>query len=470
MLPRPRTEAIADLVQDWLPRQRWFSAKDTDEVTVTVSGRLSLPADGPLVEVEVISVEVGGRSATYQVPLTFRRQPLTARTEALVGTVDVQGQCLYVYDAPHDPAFVTAWLDLVMAQGQVSSPDPGPPVQATGRRQPGIAPGRVDRPSRVLGVEQSNTSVVVAEEGDPAPLIVKVFRVLQPGANPDVSVTSVLTESGCRHVPRLTGWLEGEWLDPAGDRARGHLASISEFFPRGRDAWREACVAVEEGRSFQDEAEQIGAATAEVHSALARSLPTAAPDERAVLDLVGHLDQRLRWSVDEVPSLAEFTDAAVAIIRSVQELSDLPRRQRIHGDLHLGQVLGTGRQQWMLLDFEGEPLRPLDDRNRLDFIHRDLAGMLRSFDYAAQHIVLGRPEDERERERTERWVTQARAAFLSGYRAAGGHDPYQAHELLAALELDKALYEVVYESRNRPSWVPIPLTAVQRLCARARAH
>lgn len=470
MLPRPQTAAIADLVQEWLPRQRWFSAKDTDAVQVTVSGRLPLHADGLLVEVEMITAEVGGRTATYQIPLTFRREPLTALTEALLGTLDVQGQRIHVYDAPNDPAFVTAWLDLVMTQDQTSSPDFEFPARATGRRQPGVAPGRIDRRSRVLGVEQSNTSIVVAEEGDPAPLIVKVFRILQSGANPDVSVPSVLTETGCRHVPRLTGWLEGEWVDPAGDRAHGHLASVSEYFPRSRDAWQEACVAVEEGRSFQDEAEEIGRATAEVHSALARSLPTAVPDERAVLDLVAHLNRRLWWSVEAVPELTEFADTAATIIGSVKELSDLPRRQRIHGDLHLGQVLGTGQQQWMLLDFEGEPLRPLDDRNRLDFVHRDLAGMLRSFDYAARHIVLDRPENDRERERADLWVTQARAAFLSGYRVAGGHDPYQAHELLAALELDKALYEVVYESRNRPSWVPIPLTAVRRLCTRTRAH
>jgi trehalose synthase-fused probable maltokinase len=410
----------------------------------------------------MVTVAWAGRTSTYQIPLTFRWDPVPELADAQVGAVREGGRTVHVYDAPYDPAFVTTWLTLVMDQSPGAPTGSGHPVRVSGRRQPGTGPGRVDRPCRVLGTEQSNTSIVIEAERDPDPLIVKVFRVLGSGPNPDVSVTSALTEAGCPHVPRLVGWWDGQWTDPAGDRVDGHLASVSEFFTGSTDAWQEACVAVERGRSFRDEARGIGAATAWVHADLARNLPTEPPDERAVRDLVERLTRRLRWAVEAVPDLVEFADAAEMMIDSVGRLTDLPRLQRIHGDLHLGQVLGTRQRGWILLDFEGEPLRPLAERSRPDLIHRDLAGMVRSFDYAASRILLDHPGDESQRERIVTWVDQARESFLAGYREAGGED--RAPGLLPVLELDKALYEVVYESRNRPAWTPIPRSAVRRLC------
>jgi maltokinase len=340
---------------------------------------------------------------------------------------------------------------------------------ATGELQPGAGPPAPDRPSRVLAGEQSNTSIIVAGPDDPDPVIIKVFRVLQSGANPDVTVTSVLTGAGCANVPRLTGWVDGEWMDPLGERARGHLASVSEFLPDSSDAWRAACVAVQQGRSFATEAASIGTATAAVHTALAANLPTRPSNPRTLHELADHLESRLGWAVQEVPALVEHAEGARGMITAVRALTEAPRLQRIHGDLHLGQVLDAGARGWILLDFEGEPLRPLADRNRPDLVHRDLAGMLRSFDYAARHTVLGLAGDDPAVDAAQAWVSESSEAFLRAYARSSEHDPLRGEVLLRALELDKALYEVVYETRNRPSWVELPMSAVRRLLSRHAA-
>jgi predicted trehalose synthase len=138
--------------------------------------------------------------------------------------------------------------------------------------------------------------------------------------------------------------------------------------------------------------------------------------------------------------------------------------QRIHGDFHLGQVLDVPGRGWVLLDFEGEPLRPLAERTQPDLALRDVAGMLRSFDYAA-----GSWEQTHPGRSAASWADRARAAFLEGYAQESGRDPREDEVLLKALELDKALYEVVYEARNRPTWLTIPTTAIARLFAGRRS-
>jgi predicted trehalose synthase len=223
-----------------------------------------------------------------------------------------------------------------------------------------------------------------------------------------------------------------------------------------------ACEALEAGSAFTATAEAVGLATAQVHRGLLR---TCGQVELEPEPLVESLLERLRWAVDAVPELAEHVAAARRLFETAGG-QPLPA-QRIHGDLHLGQVLDAGERGWVLLDFEGEPLRPLADRCRPDLVLRDIAGMLRSFDYAAGHAALGLSADDPARVEADRWATECREAFLTGYRAgrpAGG--AFDA-DLLAALELDKALYEVVYEARNRPTWLEIPLRAVRRLVARA---
>ncbi len=315
----------------------------------------------------------------------------------------------------------------------------------------------------MLTGEQSNTSIIV-EPVDGPPAIVKVFRTLHPGANPDVEVLAALTRVGSGHVPALRGWLEGTWLPAVGaEPVSGHLAVAVEFLPGSEDAWRVALAAVRERRDFTAAARDLGAATAQVHADLATAFGTTAVDADGRERMVRSLQARLAWARSAVPDLDVHAAALDAHAASLEELRDLPPMQRVHGDLHLGQVLQAPGKGWVLLDFEGEPLRPLAERTVPDLALRDVAGMLRSIDYAAGHDTVEGGADASAAAAADTWAADTRDAFCEGYGAVAGRDPREAADLLRALQLDKALYEVVYEARNRPGWLRIPLTAVSRL-------
>ncbi|QVG68018.1 hypothetical protein JG551_003087 [Curtobacterium flaccumfaciens pv. flaccumfaciens] len=318
--------------------------------------------------------------------------------------------------------------------------------------------GRVTA-ARVLTGEQSNTSVICdTESGDR--VIIKVFRVLHHGDNPDVTTQLALTAAGSTRVPRVYGALRADWPDvgrPDGT-ATGHLAFAQEFLPGLDDAWRVALQEAQAGTPFGDRAEQLGTALADVHRTLAGALPTEPADAPRRDAAVATMHARLDTAAREAPAVADHVDAIRAVYARAADAT-WPDLQRIHGDLHLGQVLSAPDPRgWVFLDFEGEPLRPLDERSLPDVTLRDVAGMLRSFDYVAGALAHdAEPVD------AAAWAAEARARFLEGYRRGTGADLAAHSALLDAFELDKAVYEVVYETRNRPDWVGIPLAAVARL-------
>ncbi len=444
----PTPDGLEHLLHSWLPHQRWYPAKGRGvSLRVLSSTRLEDPTGAAEVEVLVVGLDSGDRVDVVQVPLTYRSDPLTGAEHARLGEVDVAGGRRVVYDGPHDPAYVGALLRSLQSV-------------------PGAAPVPTDAPAHVLVGEQSNTSIVVEPASGP-PTIVKVFRPLHAGSNPDVEVTAALSGAGCTAVPAVRGWLQGSWTDPDGGQAEGHLAVAVEFLAGSQDAWREALVSVEARWDFAEAARGLGAATADVHARLADAMGTTPVTDAARADLVAGLQQRVAWAQGACRDLDPFADALAAHARSLSALADLPALQRVHGDLHLGQVLHAPGRGWVLLDFEGEPLRPLAERAAPDLALRDVAGMLRSFDYAARHATLGLHGEAAERAvaDADAWADAARTAFCEGYAAASGLDPRERTDLLAALELDKALYELVYETRNRPAWIPVPLHAVTRLLA-----
>ncbi len=467
------------LVEGWMGRQRWYAAKGrAPRVRRIASFRFDDPAGRVGVEVLLVADDSGPAPVLYQVPLTYRDAPLEGAERALVGTMEhsVLGR-RWVYDGPHDPVFAAQLLACIegraVAASSRESDVADPSVVAS--RHPGWTHRATVDDSAVLSGEQSNTSVVLdctLEDGTRRPLIAKVFRVVQPGRNPDVELQGALREAGCDRVPEAVGHLSWSWpTDAAGapdaageDVAYGDLALAQELLAGVEDAWRVALRAVVAGDPFTTEASELGAATAQVHRALAAALGTAPATAADRGRIVAEMRSRHATAVSEVPALAAH-DPAVERVYAAAGDTEWPAMQRIHGDYHLGQVLRSPTRGWVLVDFEGEPLRPLAQRTRPDQWLRDVAGMLRSFDYAG-----GSHEQAHPGASARSWVGGCQRAFLAGYAAESGTDPRGLGGLLTAFELDKALYEVVYEARNRPSWLSIPLDAVGRLLGGRPPH
>ena len=460
----PLTPSLMAILPEWMARQRWYTGKGRAPVLTRIGGvRLEDPARRVGIDVHLIRDESGQTPTTYQVPLTCRTARLKGADDALVAALEPGDHgskgTSYIYDGPHDPAFTTALLRLMLEEQHLGTAD--------GHRLASADPGEL-RAARVLTGEQSNTSIIidlVDTLGDPTkPLICKLFRVLQHGQNPDVVVQSALSAAGSTRVPVSIGCVSGQWPDSAAADgvAAGHLAFAQEFLPGVEDAWRVALAAVASGADFSEQARSLGVATAQVHATLAQAMGTreATPDD--VVNLTRSMRARHAAALSEVPAMAVHDRMVHASIEAVSS-ARWPALQRIHGDYHLGQVLDVPGRGWVLVDFEGEPMRPLAERTQPDLALRDVAGMLRSFDY-----VAGSWEQDHPGQSAAAWATGTRTAFLEGYTISAGRDPRQDAALLNALELDKALYELVYEARNRPTWLSIPTTAIARIAQTAR--
>jgi maltokinase len=461
--------AITALLATWVAQQRWYAGKGRVPALTRIGGfRLQDPTGQVDIDVHLLLDESAQPPTTYQVPVTSRLAPLAGADHALIATIEGVADTRYVYDAPHDPAYANALLRLMLDEGTTESGATPCSFVAWGHRVATADPGRLVA-SHVLTGEQSNTSIILEladHLGAPSnPLICKLFRVLHHGENPDVMVQSALAQAGSMRVPKPVGHVRGEWpdADAPGGVASGHLAFAQEFLPGVADAWRVALAAVASTTDFSEQARTLGLATAEVHATLAQAMGTRDATEDDIAALTLSMRTRHVAAVSEVPALAAYDSMVDASIESVASAT-WPALQRIHGDYHLGQVLDVPHRGWVLVDFEGEPLRPLAERSRPDLALRDVAGMLRSFDY-----VAGSWEQLHPGRSATAWAEQARSAFLDGYAQGAGHDPRTDAVLLNALELDKALYEVVYEARNRPTWLGIPTTAIARLAAGPRS-
>jgi 1,4-alpha-glucan branching enzyme len=463
------TPALTALLKEWLPQQRWFPVK-TPDFAISQAGSLGLedPTGHAALAVFLLNVTMEGpdggpRSAVVQVPLSFRPAPAGGMERALVGeAAGMDPTRPWVYDAVHDPDFVGAWLDLIRDGSKAAS------GSATGFRVEG--PHRLPTAKgvvKVLSGEQSNSSVIV-DDGESAAMV-KFFRVLSDGTNPEIEVGAALTRAGTAEVPATLGWVRGEWLGKSGNAGQssryvqGELAVAHEFLAGGRDAWRLAVDAARSGTDFTAEARALGAATATVHKRLAEALGQSAEPEPGKAPGAA-VAQRVRAAWAEArAAVGPYDDALDALLADLDKVPAGPL-QRIHGDLHLGQILlVTGQSgdqsRWAILDFEGEPLRPISERNVPDVPLRDVVGMLRSFDYAA-----GAAQREQEGAQVpDSWVDDCADAFLAGYAGVIPGTVDRTSPLFVALWLDKALYEVVYEMRNRPDWVAIPVNASRRL-------
>jgi maltokinase len=453
---------LTPLIRQWLPSQRWFGGKGRT-ATIRIEAVATLSTEP--VDVTIWAAHVSyddGTTETYQLPLVTRDEPIASLEHVLVGMLGHDGERCWIYDALHDKDATQFWLEAIRA-GRVQG-------ALRFERHAELAAIPADEPSLVLTAEQSNTSLMF---GDTA--ILKVFRRLQSGINPDIEVHAALGERGARHIARLLGSVHAELAD--GPCA---LAMLQEYMTTASDGWDLAKASVrdlmaeadlhaeEAGGDFAGEAHRLGSAIAQVHADLAAAFGVTTAEPEAVRSRIAAMQGRLDHALRVVPELTALAGGLREAYLQVAGHGDSLALQRIHGDLHLAQALRTA-QRWVIIDFEGEPAATLAERRDPDSPLRDVAGMLRSFEYAGHHRVVEAGFDAQLAYRAGEWAQRNRTAFCDGYAEAAGTDPREHAALLRAYEADKAVYEAVYEARNRPTWLPIPLASLNRLAEQGAA-
>lgn len=415
---------------EWIVAQRWFRSKGRPVAAVSEVDRAPLGGGASLTVLEVEYADVG-ESHLYLTPSLGGREPREGEGAwaALVGAI--AGEAELAGTRGRFRGSRTDALDELLTD---------------------------DTRERRMGVEQSNTSVRVGDR-----LILKLYRLLEEGENPDVEVSAFLTDAGFADTPALAGAMTYE-----ADGAHCAAAMLQEFVPSTGDAWATMLGALTEdpGDAIAT-VERIGDLTARLHAALA-----SRPDYPAFPARAATVAETAGWRTSAERQLAEAVtavsgplhDRLVALApRITARFADTfgsatgeARVSRVHGDYHLAQLLARAGGGFSVIDFEGEPARPLAERRSPGSPLRDVAGMLRSLDYAARTAEAG---PHAPGFAAQGWLPRARAALLDGYGRMGPDD----QQLLAAFELEKACYEIRYEASNRPGWLWLPLAAVERL-------
>lgn len=455
----------------FLKTQRWFAAKGAAPTEARVIDAVVMPWGDGRFAIARVGVTTDTGTATYQLPVSSDALDATSDEEFRRGLVNA-----LVHGAEAKTGNLRWVVDSSVAQ----------------------APSETGRQTRLGSAEQSNTSIIVDDK-----CIIKLFRGLRAGIQPDLEVTHFLTSyAGFRGTPRLIA--SARFVDDAGEWA---TAMMQELVPGAVDAWT---YALERGKKyfaapktadptndFLGDARRLGVITRDMHDALASEddspsdfAPEAIePDDldrwiartqRQITESLALLERAVgspsfpKERVAEAQALIRRRDHYLGWIAEIDDAlgEDVGMRSRVHGDYHLGQVLRASNGDFKIIDFEGEPSKPLEERREKTSPLRDVAGMLRSFAYAAATLAssVEKQLDMPTRElRIARWERDVRAAFLDGYLAADDdegilpEDTAHVRKLIALFEAEKAFYELAYEINNRPAWIGIPLRGISKL-------
>ena len=430
-------ELTQDELIEYVTDQRWYGFKGRDVAGASVVDQVELPGL-TLALVEIVFPE--GTHEVYQL---------------------VSGETL---DGLAEPTVARELVHLIRTGKPQRTGGDGTVVFEHVEGLAGLGSELIE--ARLNDAEQSNSSVVFDDD-----LILKAFRRLEPGTNPDLEMLRFLGEHGFENIPTLGGW-----YSYVGPPLEATLGILQEFVPEAADGWELALDELaEEPDRFLGRLRRLGEVTGSMHAALASDVDD--PNfcsETPSLEALGLLTASVDEEIEQLfLSLPHDLPALEPIMGRGEEIRDRLRQLthagttgkviRNHGDLHLGQTLATKGGEWVILDFEGEPARSLAERRRKRSPLRDVAGMLRSFAYATSAVAFLRGS-----EAPSGWEERARSEFLNGYLETvdpaivpAGQEQFG--KLLAVFELEKAVYELRYELSMRPDWLPIPVAGILRM-------
>jgi maltose alpha-D-glucosyltransferase/alpha-amylase len=446
---------------EWIASRRWYGDKARTAVAVEPESIVPVDLAAGRAALAIARFSYGhGDDARYFVPL------------AAMSRSGEDGPAPGLADALRDPAFL-AWLVTGFRDSRTLNDDGTWRWRDLGGEGSPLATLDAAR-GRVLSGEQSNTSVVF---GDVA--VAKVFRRLQEGLNPDLEIGEFLTRHGdFANAPALYGVID---VEREGEAIA--IAAVQQFVANKGDGWEWMLAQLEalgsdSRQATLDAVALLGRRTGELHVALASDAGDDAfapePFERRDISLLNErVIAEIQESVEGLaraisPAEVEAIHKGIGRLMSHTDALVGTYRIRVHGDYHLGQTLRTPDDDFVIIDFEGEPSRPIAQRRAKQAALKDVAGMLRSLDYAVATVAARDPERE---DVLRAWLAEAERGFVDAYRRAVGaapvpvapEDDERFHQGLDLLIAEKALYEVRYELNNRPDWVGIPLNALRAL-------
>lgn len=447
--------AIEELINNWISNVRWFiSDRKNPQVRIIQSYPLSANDTS---STTLLVVHSGTEEYFIPITLNIADEEFLASfseiSDAIIGQLTLDTQNLFVFDATEHPDGQLALLQACLGELAI------PSFYHTTLREPLSSLPSFKKIHKIRS-EQSNTSIIYEfshpDSAGSSGIILKLLRISQPGVNPDIQLPVALDNAGTGAVPHQYGYAKVE-INAENTVSTSDILVAQEFIADAKDAWQ----------IFQDELAtgtqtpldpkailNLGVITAQIHHTLATAFPTSQITLAEKTEIYTNWEKQADQAIAYAPKLAENREK-ISEIFAAAFAEDWPEAQRIHGDYHLGQVLYTTHQNWVALDFEGEPLKSLAERSKPSLALRDIAGMIRSFSYAAGAAeISGKPSTF-----TIPWANTASELFMKGYGTLTSSETV----LLKALLLDKALYEVIYEARYRPRWLKIPIRAIAEI-------